>query len=184
MTQFAVKSLARLALIALCVAAGTSCGVKRSTSIIVSIETDLAMGAWTEVVINGLGQDSTAAESETFGTVQFTPMSRRTGMPSLPGTVVYTAQREQTQTLLLSFVVKNGGTELFRTSAQASFVRADWQQIVVALPAQCRNAMTAMSCSASNNRTCGSTDPANPCVPVLRTQRSPEQDASSTEPNS
>ena len=173
--NYLAKTVTLSALLAVGVA---QCGIKRSTSIIVAIDTNLVAGSWTEATITGIGLNASDTQSETFGAVNFQPTSRRTGMVTLPATVVFTAQEAPTQTLSLTIAVKSGATVVLTTVARATFSQGMWRQINITLAAQCLDQATSVRCTVAAATTCGSTDPASPCVSITRDTQLYEPDAS------
>lgn len=155
------------------------CGIKHSTSLVLVMETDLAPNAWTTINVEGVGRSAAGAQTETFTTVILPPRSRLTGEPTIPGTLVFTAQQAQTARLVLSYSVKNGETVLYSSQARASFSQGNWQQFPLVFAQQCTTAAVAMQCATAGT-SCGSTDAANPCVPVDRPTTSYENPTNSS----
>ncbi|MDP3274975.1 MAG: VCBS repeat-containing protein [Deltaproteobacteria bacterium] len=149
----------------------TACPPRQRTAIVVWVGTDYPIAQLDSITVTGLvlrpGGASERWLDATYGARDLTGAAR-----TFPASLVFDPLGAVTS-LDVTLTVRGtmaSGLSPFETRARATFSPGAWRQLELFIPYQCTRPEVIAQCTAMGERfTCGSADPAAPCVLVERT---------------
>lgn len=163
-------NLASLFLVAASGLLTTTCASKRSTAIVLWVDTDIPAASFGRVTVTVTGRSSAG----TFPMFSSTLTKEQLG--PWPGSLVLAPRPSEVTEVDVQLHYEptkpDTGSE-FTQLAQATFARGEWRQLELVLPDQCTDPNIEVLCRTTfgpngEPYTCGSTDPLHPCVQIRR----------------